>query len=255
MNRNARELVNRISRNTGKQWPAINKTLGSGTNGITFLTTNDPPRVLKLALGNATREVQALRKLQNSGSNFTPKIYSNYVNIRRNRNSNLINKLFPNRNNTNNTISAYVMNRVGNASLYKYVKMGHNTGSNKRQIKASVLKAIKFMHAHGISHGDLHAGNILVELDSRGRMKKLWVIDFGRYVNIQPGQLENTAYRALPYNRMFTNYNLFNAKVRPSVELRLGPSGPARRNMNVFNYMYEGYKKNASCGPFGCFRR
>ena len=250
---NARELLNRVSRNTRKQWPAMNKILGSGANGITFLTANDPPKVLKIALGSATREVKALKKLQNAGSNFTPKLSNNYVTIRRQRNMNLINKLFPNRNNTNNVMSLYVMNKVGNTSLYRYVKSGHKSENNKRQIKASIIKAIKFMHAHGISHGDLHSGNILVELDSKGKMKKLWVIDFGRTVTIPPGRTENNAYKALSFNRMYKNYNLFNASSMPFVELRNGPTGPARRNLNMFKIMYEGNKKN-KCGIMGCLR-
>ena len=239
---NARNLVNRISKNTGKQWPSINRVLATGTNGITFLTTNDPPKVLKIASGNATREIQALRKLHNAGSNFTPKLSNNYVNIR--KNTNIINKLFPYRNKNNNNksfMTTYVMNKVGNTSLWSYVKSGHNTVNNKRQIRESILKAVRFMHAHGISHGDLHAGNILVELDREGKMKKLWVIDFGRYVNIQPGKTENNTYKALP-PIMHRNYNLFNSKVKPLIELRTGPTGWSRRNLNLYKYMYQGNK-------------
>jgi len=242
---NARKLVNRISENTGKQWPTIDKVLGSGSNGITFLTTNNPPKVLKIAVGDATREVQALRKLHNDGSNFTPKLSNNYVSIR--KNTNVINKLFPYRNKNNNNksfMTAYVMNKVGNTSLWSYVKSGHNTANNKRQIRESILKAINFMHAQGISHGDLHAGNILVELDNEGKMKKLWVIDFGRYVNIQPGKTENNTYKALP-STMHRNYNVFNSTAKPLVEMRTGPMGPSRRNLNLYKYMYQGNNKKA----------
>jgi len=217
--------------------------LGSGSNGITFLTANNPPKVLKIASGNATREVQALRKLHNAGSNFTPKLTNNYVTIR--KNTNIINKLFPYRNKNDsdkNVMTAYVMNKVGNTSLWSYVKSGHNSANNKRQIKESILKTINFMHAQGISHGDLHAGNILVELDSEGKMKKLWVIDFGRYVNIKPGRTENNTYKNLP-SIMHKNYNLFNSTAKPFVELRTGPMGPSRRNLNLYKYMYQGNNK------------
>jgi len=237
---NARKLVNRISGNTGKRWPSIDKVLGSGSNGITFLTTNNPPKVLKIAVGNATGEVQALRKLHNAGSNFTPKLSNNYVSIR--KNTNVINKLFPYRNKNNNNksfMTAYVMNKVGNTSLWSYVKSGHNTANNKRQIKESILKAINFMHAQGISHGDLHAGNILVELNREGKMKKIWVIDFGRYVNIKPGKTENNTYKALP-SIMHRNYNVFNSTAKTLVEMRTGPMGLSRRNLNLYKYMYQG---------------
>jgi len=248
---NARELINRVSRDTRKPWPYPTRMLGKGANGVTFLTANDPPKVLKIALGNATREINALRKLQKSGSNFTPKLSNNYVTIRRRRNINILNRLFPNRN--NNNVSLYVMNKVGNTSLYKYVKSGHGSSNNKRKIKDNILKAIKFMHSHGISHGDLHSGNILVELDDKGKMKKLWVIDFGRTVTIPAGRTENNVYKSLPFNRMYKNYNLFNASSMPFVELRHGPTGPARRNLNMFKIMYEGNKKN-KCSPLGCLR-
>ena len=158
-------------------------------------------------------------------------------------NTNSKNLLFnPNSMNTVNRqqrMTAYVMNKVGNVNLWRYVKTNHRiNNSNKRKIRDDILKAIEFMHKQGISHGDLHSGNVLVELDNSGHMKKLWVIDFGRYVNIPIGSNEKQVYNKLRKNRWHQNYNLFNSTRKPVVMLYNGPTGAARANYNLAREMY-----------------
>jgi hypothetical protein len=251
----ARGLVRAAATKLGKPAPPIAKVLGQGSNGVTFLTGNSPPRVLKIALGNASREINALRKLVNAGANFIPRISSNFINIRTETTNNIFKKnLFPQFYSINPrlnspetiknraTVTMYVMNKVGSASLWNYVrrtKGGEVNNNNKRVIKSEIKRAVNFMHAHGISHGDLHAGNILVELDASGRMKKLWVIDFGRYVNIPVGKTEREAYAALVPIRTHANYNLFNATKKPTVVLYNGPTGVARKNQVLMGTMYQ----------------
>lgn len=243
-------------RNPEKTFPDIARNLGSGTNGVTFLTTNTPPKVMKVTLGNATREISALQRLKAAGANFVPSV--NFVNIQKNRNTNIKNALFPINHEgltpkaraenieKRRTLSMYTMNKVGNVNLYRYVKARPGmSNNNKRQIRSEILRAINFMHTHGISHGDLHAGNILVELTPDGHMKKLWVIDFGRYVNIPVGQAERAAYTK--FNRTHNNYNLFNASTKPVTQLWRGPTGPARKNLNLYRFMYGG--QNTSPSP------
>lgn len=245
-------------RRPNTSFPTIGKSLGSGTNGVTFLTTNTPPKVMKVTLGSATREIGALQRLKAAGANFVPSV--NFVNIRKNMNKNIKNALFPINHmglspearaeniERRRTLSMYTMNKVGNVNLYRYVKSRPGlSNANKRQIRSEILRAIKFMHAHGISHGDLHAGNILVELSPDGHMKKLWVIDFGRYVNIPVGQAEKAAYTK--FNRNFNNYNLFNYAAGPVTQLWTGPTGPARKNLNLYRLMYGGKNNNVVTAP------
>ena len=239
-------------------FPRIAKSLGSGTNGLTFLTTNTPPKVLKVTLGSAKREIDALQRLKAAGANFVPSV--NFVNIRKNMNTNIKNALFPINHmgmspedrvkniEKRRTLSLYTMNKVGNVNLYRYVRSRPGlSNNNKRQIRSEIRRAINFMHAHGISHGDLHAGNILVELTADGRMKKLWVIDFGRYVNIPVGQAEKDAYTK--FNRNFNNYNLFKPDATPVTQLWTGPTGPARKNLNMYRLVYGGQNANAAATP------
>jgi len=253
----AQNLIARLRTNTGKAWPGVTKVLATGMNGIALLTNNTPPKVLKVAGGNATREINALKKLAAAGANFVPRVNGNFVTIRRNSNNNLKNAFFGKFYNFNNSkltpesrvhmadararrraMTVYVMNKVGNGSLWSYVKSGRANNNNKRKIRADILRAIEFMHSHGISHGDLHSGNVLVELDASGRMKKLWVIDFGRYVNIPVGSNEKRVYNTLQKNMLYQNYNLFNNTRKPMVWLRKGPTGVARANYNLAKEMY-----------------
>lgn len=244
-----KELVKRLSNETGKKWPNLNNVvLASGTNGIVIRTRNDPNKLLKVAMGNVLREPQALRNLRNSG--FVPKLNDNFVHLTK-LNANIKNALFPDENKNNAT--AFMMERVGNSSLWKYVKTGHNTNSNKRQIRTEIRRAIAFMHARGISHGDLHAGNILVELGPDGKMKKIWVIDFGRSVRFPPGTSENNGYDKLYAPRLHTNYNLFNAVRKPRTTLYTHTSNGAgnamRKNRELYVKMYGGNEANFKRHP------
>jgi RIO-like serine/threonine protein kinase len=270
------KLLARISRNTGKTWPEPNRILSAGGNGIAFLIENSSrhPRVLKITHGNASREIYALNKLTQAGANFVPKLSKNYVAIRK-ANNDLKRYLF-----SQNSIkqhpaglTAYVMNKVGKTTLWRYVKGGqlsnwgtvrpHKTNNNRRQIRQELVKAIKFMHAHGISHGDLHSGNILVELGPTGNLKKLWIIDFGRYINIPNGQTENNAYRNLNINSVNKNTNIFNTGKKPKTTKYLAYNTISRRNTNMLkamgfgNIMNENIKASPSprCGMFGCLPR
>lgn len=247
------QLTRKLTAEKGKKWPWPVSIIGSGSNGIAFGLA-DPTKVLKISVGNATREVNALKKLAAVGANFVPYVNGNFINIRKNVGAYNKQALFPtvysilNKFNSppekarKEFTSSYVMQKVGNKSLRRYVK---NKGpalnnANKTTIRTEISKIIKFMHAHGISHGDLHSGNILVDLTPDGRVKKLWVIDFGRYVNIPLGQTEKQVYNALRQNNIFQNYNLFNKNRKPMMTLYNGPTGPARQNLNLYREMYGG---------------
>lgn len=238
-------LVQELMNKTGeKQW--LSKipisTIGAGMNGVVFGIA-EPNKVLKVTVGNATREVNALRRLLAAGANFVPYVNGNFINIARtNVSTNIKNRLFPKK--AVPVMSTYVMQKVGHMTLWGYAKTRTLTNKNKNAIRSEIARIIRFMHEHGISHGDLHAGNILVELTADGNVKKLWVIDFGRYVNIPMGATEKAAYNALRKDRIHTNYNLFNAARKPLTQLYSGRGGVARRNQNLYREMYRGNNKN-----------
>ena len=238
-----KKLMNKLSTETGKKWPNLNnKIMASGTNGIVIRTKNDPNKLVKVANGNVRREPQALHNMRSSG--FVPKLNENFVHLTK-LNHNMKKTLFPD-SNTNNA-TAYVMQRVGNRTLWQYVKSGHNTNNNKRQIRMAVRNAIAFMHAKGISHGNLHSANILVELGPDGKMKKLWIIDFGRAVKLKPGESETNAYNRLYGSALRKNYNLF-SPIKPQTTVYTSRSNGAgnsmRRNRELYVTMYGG--KNAN---------
>lgn len=239
-------LIQKLINNTRKkEWESKTPTskIGVGANGVVFGII-DPNKVLKVTVGNATREVAALRKLLAAGANFVPYVNGNFINLKRtNVNNHIKRGLFPNEANIP-ALSTYVMQKVGNETLYRYARNRPLTNTNKKVIRSEIARIIKFMHARGISHGDLHAGNILVELTADGKVKKLWVIDFGRYVNIPIGQTEKAAYNALRKNSIHNNYNLFNATRKPRTVLYSGPGNVARRNQNLYREMYGGNNKN-----------
>jgi len=239
-----KKLMNKLSTETGKKWPNLNnKIMASGTNGIVIRTKNDPNKLVKVANGNVRREPQALRNLCSSG--FVPKLNENFVHLTK-LNHNMKKTLFPS-SNTNNA-TAYVMQRVGNSTLWKYVKNGHNTNNNKRQIRMAIRNAIAFMHTKGISHGNLHSGNILVELGPDGKMKKLWIIDFGRAVRFNPGESENNAYNRLYGTALHRNYNVFDKSKKPQTILHTymsnGAGNSMRRNRELYVKMYGGNNAN-----------
>lgn len=238
-----KKLMRKISSNTGKKWPNLNnKIMASGANGIIIRTRNDPNKVVKVARGNVEMtEIKALKTLKDSG--FVPRLNGNFVHLTR-LNRNVKNTLFPG--STNSWATVYAMQRVGNATLWRYVKTGHNSNNNKRQIRSAIRNAIKFMHSKGISHGNLHSGNILVELGPNGKMKKLWVIDFGRAVNFDPKHFTENSYynKLLSVNSTYNNYNLFNASKKPQTTLYNYNGAGSRKNRELYVKMYGGNNSN-----------
>ena len=99
---------------------------------------------------------------------------------------------------TKKKATLFLMNRVGNVgnkvmTLYEFL-----VGSNSQRWNAvrQILKEIvKKLHNKGISHGDLHAKNILVSIGPHGY--KLWVIDFGRSTVIPVGMTESNIFKKI----------------------------------------------------------
>jgi serine/threonine protein kinase len=183
-------------------WPKIHKYIGGGVNGRIF-ELNDG-RYMKIIAYNAPQEWQILQRLQ--GTHVVPRFKNdNHLTIRfkpetrKEKKKEFGNIL--NMNNIGNKVTVMIMGRVGGGqamTLSKYTKKF--PFANRRNIHARILHIIDEMHVRGVSHGNLHDENILVTADSAGRIKGMWVIDFGRSKQINLGMTERQHYSQIKSN-------------------------------------------------------
>ena len=174
------------------KWPKIHKYIGGGVNGRVF-ELNDG-RYMKIIANNASHEWKTLLRLQ--GTHVVPRF---------NKNNHLLLEVKPkhkdaiksilNMKNVGNKLTVMVMGRVGGGhamTLTDYTKKF--PFSNMRSVQTRLFHIIDEMHIRGVSHGNLHNGNILVTADSAGRITGMWVIDFGRATEIPLGMTERQHY-------------------------------------------------------------
>ena len=177
-------------------WPKIVGYVGSGQNGMVYKMDNG--RLLKFVYGNASVEVNALKRLANSG--ISPKLWnSKIVNVNANTSKQFRNEAFPKKN-IQNKISLILMNNVkiysdrinprGNVmTLGSYIRNYAN--SNRVNIGNRVLKLMNVMHGLGVYHRNLHTDNVLVAVDDKGKLTGVWIIDFGRSRTFPRGNKKN----------------------------------------------------------------
>lgn len=158
--------------------------LGGGSDGKVYTTSDG--RIMKFILGSAPQEYTALRNLQKTG--LVPSF----------RNGNgKVSRLFPDQQNaarkmfgnTSVRMTALIMGRAGgpnSMTLRKYIKT--HPAVNKANIAQRLRSAVNTLGLKGISHGNMHDENIIVEVDSTGRIRRMWLIDFGRANKIPIGQ-------------------------------------------------------------------
>jgi hypothetical protein len=191
--------------------------LGGGADGKVFITNDG--RLMKFVLGNAPQEYTALRNLRSTGlvpsfRNGNGKVFAlsgNYQNV--------ASKMFGG--NTNPAMTAFLMGKVGgekSMTLRKYIQT--HPSVNKENIAQRLRSAINTLGLKGISHGDMHQDNIIVEVDSTGRIRRMWLIDFGRSSKFNIGQTARNMFavtRALLVKRgqkpnLFTTAGLYGNK-------------------------------------------
>ena len=185
------EKLRNIMSKLKPNWPKIHKYIGGGVNGRVF-ELNDG-RYMKIIASNAPHEWKTLLRLQ--GTHVVPRF---------NKNNHLTIKLTPTHKNTvksilnmnvGNKLTVMIMGRVGGGqsmTLKNYTKKF--PFSNMRSVQTRLFHIIDEMHIRGVSHGNLHNGNILVTADSAGRITGMWVIDFGRSTEIPVGMTERQHY-------------------------------------------------------------
>ena len=94
-----------------------------------------------------------------------------------------------------------VLDYVG-APTIEYIR-GHNperlTGKVLSRIAARALEAFKKLHSYGIIHGDVHWGNMAVEISESGEVPLVELIDFGMSVAfVKDGSLIPQGERKFP---------------------------------------------------------
>lgn len=158
--------------------------LGGGADGKVYTTSDG--RVMKFILGSAPQEYTALRNLQRTG--LVPSFRDG---------NGKVSRLFPLQQNaarkmfgsTTGQMTALIMGKAGGSksmTLRKYIKT--HPVANKANIAQRLRSAVNTLGLKGISHGNMHDENIIVEVDSSGRIRRMWLIDFGRSNKIPIGR-------------------------------------------------------------------
>lgn len=214
------------------KWPTPIKYLGGGVNGRVYETSDG--RLMKFIYNHAPQEYMALQKLQ--GTYVVPRFKrgDGFVMALDTRASKSVRRnMFPTTNNSD-YLTAFVMGRAGNASamtLYKYMT---TYAYNKANVQRRVEYLIEQMALRGISHGDLHANNIIVTVTPTGRISSMWAIDFGRSRPLGAGATERQAMRRLSSSGKFNTHSVFPPYNAGPVSVREG----SRANVNMMEAMY-----------------
>jgi len=204
------EGVQILIKRLAPKWPLPVKYIGGGVNGRVFETNNG--RYMKIVTNNSPQEWESLLRLQ--GTRVVPRFRKENqmkltVPLKKTRSAVAETLNIPKKR-VGGILTIFIMGRVGGGdamTLFQYLKKFPNT--NKSRIQNRVFSLIEEMHVRGISHGNLHAGNILVTADSAGRITGMWVIDFGRSTKIPLGNTERTHYMKMGKTGNFNTANMY----------------------------------------------
>lgn len=92
--------------------------------------------------------------------------------------------------------TVFLMNKINSGNvmtLHSFFSKMKSNNSLKNRFRRSIFEMIKQIKLRGVSHGNLHAGNILVSVTPQGKIK-IWMIDFGRSSIIPIGMTERNVF-------------------------------------------------------------
>jgi len=206
--------------------------LGGGADGKVYTTSDG--RVMKFIIGSAPQEYTALRNLQRTG--LVPSFRDGNGKVSRlfPLQQNAARKMFGN---TTDQMTALIMGRAGGSksmTLGKYIKT--HPAVNKANIAQRLRSAVNTLGLKGITHGNMHAENIIVEVDSSGRIRRMWLIDFGRSNKIP---ITRTARNMLAASQAI----LLSRRIQPTAFRTYGPYGV------VMNVPLAGTQQNRRIDP------
>jgi hypothetical protein len=150
--------------------------LGGGADGKVYIMNDG--RLIKFVLGSAPQEYTALHKLQGTGLVPSFRNGNGKVLPLTSYHQNMAKKLFGY---ASSHMTAFMMGRVGGEkamTLRKYTQQ--YPSANRENIERHLRTVVNTLGLKGISHGNMHDENIIVEVDSNGRIRRMWLIDFGR---------------------------------------------------------------------------
>lgn len=216
-------------------WPTPVKFIGGGADGRVYLTNSG--KLMKITFDADPQEFRGLAKLQNTG--LVPTF-------------NKRNWVIMGKTKRGTKITAFLMGKVGGPddrvmTLHEYTKSA--LFNPRWDWRAAVSRAIRKMHAKGVSHGNLHEQNILVVVSPDGKIK-LYIIDFGRSTSIPVGRTERERYGGFklvgthPTGPFRMNVPLF------ANEKRI----PRRANVHMAKVLYNPINRNAEARIRGARR-
>ena len=132
------------------------------------------------------------------------------------------------------------MGQVGGGQAMTLSNYTKKFQPNMRHVQARIFHIIDEMHIRGVSHGNLHTGNILVTANSAGRITGMWVIDFGRSTKIPLGMTE-----CQHHSRFVTKYSHPTATLNGNVAYVPVYHNSSRMNVNMATHHHgKNYPKN-----------
>jgi hypothetical protein len=221
--RNAAELIKRYRPN----WPKPVRVIGQGGFGIVYNTNNG--RAMKIAAGNVRKEFNALRNLH--GAHYVPHVNkNNYVNI-----NNFLNFSRAHMRYGQPRGGAFLMNKVGGnkgMTLNSYIKKypQYYTQAYKR-----LSNIVANLGIRRYRHRNIHGGNVIVTVNSKGNITGMWLIDFGFAVKLDPNNFPIENLRDAGYlNLKLENYvemakKLLKKRKSIAKNLALLPKSPVKR--------------------------
>ena len=130
--------------------------------------------------------------------------------------------------------TVFLMNKINGTNVMTLHQYLASLPHNNNRFRSSILEMIKQIKLRGVSHGNLHSGNILVSKTSNGRIK-LWMIDFGRSSVIPLGMTESNVFSKKKYETNFPSRGLLS---RINERRRVPVYNGSRANVHMANVHY-----------------
>lgn len=244
-------IAKKIVRAINKTWPLPTTYVAGGADGRVYKTTT-PGVLIKFVLGSATEEYTALKKLQNAKiglQKIVPEFkrgWGHVLDFNRLSNKQLqdLSDWWPESyekspsgnsgtgNFITDEITVFLLGQVGNSNSLTARAYEQRFGSraNLPFIRTFMKRAWEEMKQRNLVHGDLHTGNVIVSFEPNGKIKSMWVIDFGRHVE---GNIEN-----YPSYELYPSWNVFTRHLKNNMESAIplyntGGGGGSRSNINM----------------------
>ena len=140
-------------------------------------------------------------------------------------------------NQRNKKATVFLMNKVNSGNvmtLHAFLTKTKPSENTKNRFRRTVVEMIKQIKSKGISHGNLHSGNILVSVTPQGKIK-LWMIDFGRSTVIPLGMTERNVFSKQRANQMFNSKGILS---KPGEKRTVPVFNGSRANVHMANIHY-----------------